>query len=320
MIFNPLFLHLANMVSNDGLFLALSMTSFALILWIIYNPSNKIILWHSIVLSSAFIVRYNALIYPFISVLAFVLSKLSLRKKVFGLGLSVLLIGWFIGLSMYQYKKLTGYWQFSPFRGWLLANNAMYACQEVDRADWDPLPQKFRALDNMIRKFYDSKTNLSLDEISTAYMFTPVFPLMQYPDTLFRAKDTSVPIFKLWAKMGPFYSSYGLTIIKKYPVHFLRCYVCPNSRKYFAPIVEFLGYYNSGIPIVEESAVKWFGYKDNQVKTRMKSPKVTILRHYPFFVCIANFIMLMMLLSYILLKGWQYSPSFNKSILLSGFG
>jgi hypothetical protein len=26
-----------------------------------------------------------------------------------------------------------------------------------------------------------------------------------------------------------------------------------------------------------------------------------------------------MLLSYLVLKGWQYSPSFNKSILLAGF-
>jgi hypothetical protein len=29
--------------------------------------------------------------------------------------------------------------------------------------------------------------------------------------------------------------------------------------------------------------------------------------------------MLLMLLSYILLKGWQYNPTFNKIILLAGF-
>src|SRR5206468_65992 len=81
MIFNPLLLHLGNLVSSDGLFLALSMTWFALLLWIIYNPSNKIICWHAIMVFAAFTVRYNALLYPFISLLAFWLSTLSLRKK-----------------------------------------------------------------------------------------------------------------------------------------------------------------------------------------------------------------------------------------------
>jgi hypothetical protein len=57
-----LHLSLGNMVSSDGLFLTLSLAWFALLLWIVYKPSNKIILWHIIVLLSAFIVLYNALI------------------------------------------------------------------------------------------------------------------------------------------------------------------------------------------------------------------------------------------------------------------
>jgi hypothetical protein len=81
MTFNPLSLHLSNMVNSDGLFLALSIMWFALLLWIIYKPSNKIIYWHTILLFAAFTVRYNALVYPLIALLAFRLSKLSLRKN-----------------------------------------------------------------------------------------------------------------------------------------------------------------------------------------------------------------------------------------------
>jgi hypothetical protein len=80
-VFNPLPLYLSNLVSSDGLFLALSMAWFALLLWIVYKPSNKIIGWHALVLFAAFTVRYNALIYPFIAGVAFWLSKLTLQKK-----------------------------------------------------------------------------------------------------------------------------------------------------------------------------------------------------------------------------------------------
>ncbi|HEY8897008.1 MAG TPA: hypothetical protein VIM79_19430, partial [Niastella sp.] len=250
MVVNPLFLHLGNLISSDGIFLALSMTWFALLLWIIYKPSNKIIGWHAIVLFAAFTVRYNALIYPIIAVLAFGMAKLSVGKKLLGLGFVVLLCGCFVGLTLYQYKKLTGYWQFSAFSGWLLANNAMNIYQLVDRADRKPVPLQFRALDNMIRKFYDTHPNLQLARASTEYMWTEHFPLMQYRDNLFKTKDTSEINFKKWASVGTLYSSYGLCIIKMYPRHFLRYFVWPNSKNYFAPPVEYLAYYNWGQPTV----------------------------------------------------------------------
>jgi hypothetical protein len=318
MVINPLFLHLGNMISSDGLFLALSATWFALLLWIMYNPSNKIIFWHAIVLFATFTVRYNALIYPFITVLAFWLSKLPLRKKLAGLGLCLLLCGWFVGLTLFQYKKLTGYWQFSPFSGWLLASNAIIAYKEIDNADRKPVPAELRALDNMVCNFNKMHLEMTSHWDATGYMWRPDFPLMQYRDNQFK-KDTSSTRFKKWASMGPFYSSYGWYIIKKYPVHFLRYYVLPNSLKYFAPPVEFLGSYNLGQPTINNLVVKWFGYTNNQVRTRTNSNKVSILQSYPFIVSIINLILFLMLLSYLLLKGWQYSPSFSKSILLAGF-
>jgi hypothetical protein len=318
MIVNPLPLYLANLVSSDGLFLALSMTWFSLLVWIIHKPSNKIIFWHAIVLFIAFTVRYNALIYPFIAAFAFWLSKLSLQKKITGLGLALLLCGWFVVLSMLQYKKLTGYWQYSPFSGWQLANNAIYVYREVDSADREPVPVQFRALDNSIRKFYRNNPHLQVGEANTAYMWVQTLPLMAYRDSLFK-KDSSVTEFHSWANMGPFYSSYGLYILKKYPVHFLRNFVWPNSRKYLAPPLEYLEYYNWGTSWVPESVVKWFGYSNNQVTTRMKSNKVLILQYYPTLVSIINIAMFLMLASYILLKGWQFNTTFYKIILLGGF-
>jgi len=319
MVFNPLSLHLANLVSSDGLFLALSMGWFALLLWVMYKPSNKIIFWHAILIFTAFTVRYNALIYPFIATLAFGLSKLSVRKKVIGLGFGVLLIGWFVGISMFQYKKLTGYWQFSPFSGWQLANNALYAYQEVDSIDRVPVSPQFRALDNMVRNFYDKYPNKPAGEASTSYMWTEWYPLMRYTNRIFKGKDSTAPPFKEWASMGPFFSSYGWHIIKKYPMHFLHYFVWPNSQKYLAPPVEFLEYYNWGNKYLPEEARIWFGYTTNEAKIRMKSGEAWILTPYPYFVSIVNLTMILMLLSYLLLKGWQSNKIFNRIILLAGF-
>jgi hypothetical protein len=319
MVASPLSLHLANMISSDGLFLALSMTWFALLLWIIYKPSNKIFFWHAIVVFAAFTVRYNALIYPFIAAVAFGLSKQTLRKKIFGWGLSLALIAWFMGISIYQYKKLTGYWQFSPFSGWQLANNAMYAYQEVDSADREPVAPEFQALDNIVRNFYDRNPTNPAGVASTSYMWTEWYPLMQYTNKVFKAKDSTTPQLKEWASMGPFFTSYGWHIIKKYPMHFIRYFILPNSLKYLAPPVEFFEYYNWNRKHVREPARIWFGYKSYRIKTRMKSNETWVLTPYPYFICIINITMLLMLLTYLLLKGWQTNTTFNKSILLAGF-
>jgi hypothetical protein len=320
MVFNPLFLHLANLVSSDNFFLSLSLTWFALLLWIIHRPSNKIIIWHAVVLFVAFTVRYNAIIYPFIAGLAFWLSNLPLRKKLAGIGLGLVLCGWFAGLTMYQYKRLTGHWQYSPFSGWLLANNAMYAYRQVDTVKRKPVPEKFQALDNMIRNFYDRNRRLGFkDEASTVYMWTPWMPLMKYRDSLFKkAKDTLATEQKKWASMGPFYKEYGLYIIKKYPWHFARHFMWPNSQKYYAPPIEFLENYNWGKPTVTEQTKKWFGYKSTKVKVRMGNSKVWILNFYPFLSGIINLIMLFGLLYYLMLKGWQYNLVFNKMIIMAG--
>jgi hypothetical protein len=122
----------------------------------------------------------------------------------------------------------------------------------------------------------------------------------------------------MWAGMGPFYSAYGKYIIKKYPVHFLRHFVLPNAWKYFVPPVEYLENYNWGSPYVQESAVKWFGYTSYQVKARTKNGGLWSVQYYPWLVSFVNMIVFLMLLSYVLLSGWQYNPVFNRIIVLAG--
>lgn len=323
MVGNPLFLHLANLVSSDCMFTGMSLTWFALLLWIIHRPSTKRIIWHAIVLLMAFTLRYNALIYPLIAALAFWMSGLSMRKRLVSIGLAWLGCGLFIAFTMVKYKQLTGYWQYSPFSGWQLANNAMYAYRYVDTADYTPVPQKFQALDNRIRKFYHATRNLTMNpsekaQASTFYMWSPSMPLMQYRDSLFKAHDSTAGELKKWASMGPLYKSYGLYLIKKYPGHFAAWFLWPNAKKYYAPPVEFLATYNSGSDWVTNQAKFWFGYKNVKVRVRMKNPNTWVLDFYPILTGIINVLMLFGLLYYVLLKGWQHNPVFNKILCMGG--
>ncbi|MBO9571956.1 MAG: hypothetical protein J7497_07070, partial [Chitinophagaceae bacterium] len=310
------------LVSSDCVFLGISFIWLTLLLWTTFRPSAKIIFWHAVVLFLAFTLRYNALVYPLISIAVILLSKISLRVKFSGIGLALLLCGWFVGFTTYKYKQLTGYWQYSPFSGWQWANNAMYAYRYVDSAERKPVDKKFQVLDNMIREYFDSTRDTKRFPIesmmaSTVYMWSPGLPLMKYRDSLF-SKDTSAKELKKWASMGPFYQEYGLHIIKKYPRHFLRYFIWPNANKYYAPPIEFLESYNSGKVNVTRQAKTWFDYKSDKVTTRMKGSIVWVLDFYPFLSGGINVIMLSTLIFFALLKGWTTHKNLSKIVLIGG--
>lgn len=322
MVLNPLFLHMANLISSDVFFTSLSLTWFALLLWIIHRPTTWLIIWQALALFLCFTVRYNALLYPLITVIAFCLSRLPLLKKIAGIAAGILLCSLFVVNTGSKYKQLTGYWQYSPFSGWQLANNAMYIYRYVDSSERKPVPKRFETLDKMIRSYFDTTKDVKkfpIEEVQagTFYMWSPGLPLMTYRNELFK-KDTIATELKRWASMGPLYKSYGLHIIKQYPWHFLRYFIWPNANKYYAPPVEFLDTYNSGKNDVTPLAKTWFGYKSRIINTRMKDPKVYVLEFYPILSGIINVVMLGTLLCYALLKGFYELTLFRKGVALGG--
>ena len=206
-LFNPLSLYLSNYVSSDALFLALSLLWFTLLVWIIQRPALRLIVIQSIVLLLAFMVRYNALIYPLIAALALFLARGRLWMKITGIAASLVLIAVFMWYTSNQYHELMGVRQFSPFSGWQLANNAMYAYRYVDSADRKPAPGKFRALDRMVRNYFDTTRDVKKHPqemlvASTVYMWDPISPLQIYMNQQFK-KDTAAGPVKRWATMAP---------------------------------------------------------------------------------------------------------------------
>ena len=320
-VLNPLFLYMSNYVSSDALFLALSLTWFTLLLWIIHRPRIRFIILHTLIIYVAFTVRYNALIYPFISGVAFILSRQKLQLKLVGIITGIIAIGLFIAYTGSKYKALTGTWQYSPFSGWQMANNAMYAYRYVDKTKRKPVPTRFKVLDNMIREHFDSTSDFLKypDEsllASTVYMWDTTSPLYKYRNLQFK-KESTASEFKKWASIAPLFGEYGAYIIRQYPLEFARYFLWPNSNKYYAPPVEFLGAYNMGKDSVAEIAQVWFRYKSRKVKTRFNDSTVHILDFYPILSGIMNVVFLCTLLCFILLNGFKNNVLLGKGLILA---
>jgi hypothetical protein len=232
----------------------------------------------------------------------------------------VLPVIFFVLFTNFQYKKLTGLWQFSPFSGWQLANNGMYAYKFIDSSKRQDVPARFKNIDNLVRKYFNktqdsTKYPYEKEKASTYYMWSKGMPLMKYKDMVFK-KDTLSTDFKKWASMGPYYSDYGLFLIKSYPLSYIKYFMLPNTIKYYAPPVEFLEYYNSGYKTVDNSAAKWFNYKDRNIKIRASSNRIRILDFYPILSGGINFIMLLSIIACISLGAFKEKSSFKTSILI----
>lgn len=312
-ICNPLFLYMANYVTSDALFTSLSLSWFTSLLWIIYRPTSRLICIHALLLLLVFSVRYSALYYPLIAILAFLLSRQALKKKIAGMAISILLIAGFMYHTSNQYKELTGIRQFSPFSGWQLANNALYAYRYVQDKKPDDVPAHFKQLDAMVRIYFDTTRNVlanpqERDMANTWYMWDPDSPLQLYMQKNFQRDSTTIANLKPWATVAPLYADYGSYLIKQFPQEFARFYLFPNAQNYYVPPVEFLGVYNMGKDDIAHIARVWFGYKSEKVKTIFKDLNVNVLNFYPVFTAITNVLFMLGALGFILLGGIkQYS-------------
>lgn len=322
MLFNPIFLYLANYISSDAIFVSLSLIWFNILLWSIYQPTVKLIIWHALVLFMAFTIRYNALFYPLIAGITFLFYRDQLRLKITGLLICAALILCFIRFNERKYEELTGERQFTPFSGWQIANNAMYAYKFVNRKDVKKTPDKFRVIDKMVRDYFDSTRNNPKHPeenfiASTVYMWSPFTPLRTYMRQLMdkdSAKNDNE--FKYWARVAPLYKEYGTYLIKQYPIAFIQYYLLPNAIKYYAPPIEFLENYNTGIDSVDNSARVWFQYKSRRITTIFKDLKVNVLNFFPMLVGTMNVLFFLGLISFIYLKGYQNNKIFSRALFL----
>jgi hypothetical protein len=250
-----------------------------------------------------------------VSGVAFLLAKTRLWVKFYGTFLGIAFIGVFFIATGNKYYALTGEWQFSPFSGWQMANNALCAYRFVRHPK--PVPVRFRRLDSVTRSFFNStdiaRQTKKMSEITSFYMWAANSPLRIYLSGQFK-KALPSESFSHWAAMGLLYSAYGSYLIRQYPREYVLHYLVPNGLSYFAPPVEFLGSYSSGSDKIEEVAKTWFNYRSDKVWTRTGDFNISILNAYPVLAGAMNVIFPICTISFMLLQGYKKARNVAKGL------
>jgi protoporphyrinogen oxidase len=304
-ILNPVTLYIANYISADALFIGFSLLWLSSLVWIVYRPKGWMVVTHALLLLACFTLRYNAIYYPVISLLVFLLARKSWKFKVAGIGLSLgLVLASFLFTSQ-KMEAVTGKRQFSAFGGWQLANNALYMYEHVPAKERTPVPAKFAKLEAMVREHMDTlqRVKRSHEDSVNAYFYlwSGKAPLVSYLAKEYK-KDSTTPYFKRWANEAPLYADYALYLIGKYPWEYAQTWMLPNAVKFAVPPAEFLGTYNMGGDSVGKLAKDWFNYKSQKVKDHnKKDAKIVATEWYPVLAALVNLIFLMGLIGMVVL-------------------
>lgn len=316
-ISNPLMPHIANFVSSDCLFATLSLVWFTQLLWILYQPSKKLLYVHAIVLVLVFSVRFMALYYPFFSIAIIVIKHMPSKTKWMGIVAISLPLLAFIGCTQYEYKIKTGTVQYSAFGGWQLAANALYGYAYAKLDDPSTVPGRFRSLHTLVNQHMDSLRQLKHrpdEEVGIYYLWDFKSPLHLYMAERWK-NDIKTPVFQQWAFMAPLYQKYGRWLIMKHPLEFTRYYLWPNFIKYYAPPVKFMGSYNLESKTVEPIAVTWFGWSNNQLPTRSNDRIIHVTAIFPTLFSIINPLFLIATIVFIVFGGFNKCSAITKRVL-----
>ena len=317
-ILNPLLVHISNFVSSDALFIALSFVWLTQLLWIIYLPTTKLLPWHAVIILLAFMVRFAALYYPFISIAVISLSSANRKIKLLSVSLIILLLASFIGRSAYEYKVKTNTIQYSAFAGWQMASNALYGYAFAKPISADKVPEKFRELHLLVNRHMDILRKYPPffrpdKEVAVYYLWDLESPLRTYMEQKF-AKKKATEYFIQWSSMAPLYASYGKFLIKEYPAEFIKHYVWPNFIKYYTPPTKFMGAYNLEKDTVEQVVVNWFGWKNNKLPSNFKDKHITITEAFPIMFAAINIVFALCCLSIALLGSFKTFSRVYKNI------
>lgn len=290
-LFNPAILFMSNYISADSLFIGFSFLWLSSLIWIVFRPKYWLLVAQSFLLLACFTLRYNAIYYPLIAALAYLISRYRWYWKLSGIGLGVVLVACSFLITSAKMKEVTGHRQFSGFGGWQLANNALYMYQDIPAKDRQPVPARFAKLEAMVRQHMDTLSRVKLTKEDTIasrfYLWSPKGPLIQYMAHEWK-KDSTTPYFKRWASEAPLYMEYGAYLIRKYPWTFATSVLLPNAYRYALPPPEFLELYNMNEDSVGMLAKLWFNYKSVRVQDHKKDAKIMVMDWYPVFATLTN--------------------------------
>ena len=184
LLFNPLSLYLSNYVSNDSLFVALSLLWFTQLLWVIHRPARYHIVAQAALLFLCIAVDDKAYYYLIITIIGFCLSMSGYRFKLLGISTSMLVALSFALYTADMAYKVSRVAQVSLNKGWVLANDVLYARRHLV-LDNSRLPTDLREVDQMVEDYFKNARSGNIDIYLSGYttkffIDNPQSPLHQF--------------------------------------------------------------------------------------------------------------------------------------------
>jgi hypothetical protein len=298
LLVNPFILCISNYIMTDGPFAALTIIWFTLTIWFFYKPKAIYAFLLIITFFLAFTVRYHAVFYPLITVPIIVLSKTRLWIKLSSIGFGVLL---FLGFVLYTesiYQRLMGRREFSPFSGWQLASNALIMYRHIPNPEEDVPPPELRPLHQFVvhtLKSFPSTDVVNDRDLYVFFLWKVGSPLVTYSHA-FYGIDPSTKDLQQWAAIGKLYHDYGMFLIRKHPLSFLRYYVGQGIDWFINPKRELVNDYPEGGIWVTNRTRLWFGYKSNWIPCTSSS--VLSIAYFPIILNFLNLLFIICTLGY----------------------
>ena len=289
LLLDPIIPYLANCVSSDALFTALSLFWIVELIRLVRRPSRGGLIRQLLLLALVILLRYNALCYPVVAAFAFLLCPKPGLFKLTGIAATILLVLAGTLTIKEVTRRETGAAVFSAFSGWQLANNAlnMYPWIPVDTTNL-PSPE-CRRLAVLCRQYFDSAAPSIEKEppsATTSYMWEKRSPLRQYMDEYRKRHD--LPYFTAWNNVSPLFTQYGYHLIRRHPFAFSGYYLWPSAKGFFLPPLEIFEQYNEGKKEVDTVAQNWFHYHTRQIKVYSATIQAGIFAPFPWFFFIIN--------------------------------
>lgn len=329
LFFNPLFLYLSNYIISDSLFMSLSVLWLTQLIWIILRPKPWHLLTHALLITMAFTIRYYAMYYPLITVVAFLLSSYTWRMKIAGIVLPVALIATFIFYTREKAREMTGIPQFSLASGWQWANNALYMYPYI-QVDSTQLPAQTMALHRVVKNYFAAmpeQMKAITPRSQVFYIWDQEAPLRHYlreystQNNLYYSIRVAVPGYYRtivpWGRVSPVFNMYGTHLAKQHPLAYTRYYLLPNVVNYFVPPLEGLKEYNQGMDELHDPVVReWFDYKSMRIYAASKTFQGGLLFFFIPFFGVLNICLMVISIWFFVVKGYKTITQDFRYVLL----
>ncbi len=348
LICNPLYVLYSNYIISDAFFCSLSVVWFTVLLWIMYRPRWIYFFIQLVLLYWLFLLRYNAIIYPFIVAVAYLLSKRSIWKKIISITITFLVIIEMINSITHKTEEATGIATFSAFGGWQLANNSMFALAHVnlDSAAFNTKTSKEICI--FIKNYFDTlKTKDSFNH-DTVYMdfmwhwcwYSPLIKYWHYyipryyaihppdktTDRLITSWTATGPVYWIrrkqpqydiaeWIVMGPIFKEFATEVIKKYPVEYLRYFIWPNIKLYFHPPVELYNYYNDNVNTLGPIETAYYNFSSNKIDQSHAGLLPILMGPWVWLFPLINILFLLLVTAYYFTHGNKNDAWFNRCLI-----